>query len=173
MSTMLDPQPSPSPRPPVADADLLRRIVRRDSTALIELERRHHASLYAQAFGILMDSNMAERVVREVFAQLWYAAGRFVVRRTLWNWLREMAKDLARAELMLQEPRFSQYSAAQRRMNETHAAAHTGVTAGPGAGNRANGGTGELGYDSELPCIRYREGESGCGDGAPRDACSW
>jgi len=101
MSTKLDPHPLPSPRPPVADADLLRRIVRRDSTALIELERRHHASLYAQAFGILMDSNLAERVVREVFAQLWYAAGRFVVRRTLWNWLREMAKDLARAELMV------------------------------------------------------------------------
>jgi DNA-directed RNA polymerase specialized sigma24 family protein len=81
--------------------------VQRDSTALIELERRHCASLYAQAYGVLMDSGMADRVVREVFAQLWYAAGRFVVRRTLLGWLREMAKDLARAELMLQEPRFS------------------------------------------------------------------
>src|ERR1043166_1027194 len=103
----------------VADADLLQRIVRRDSTALIELERRHQQSLYAQAYGILMDSGLAERVVREVFAQLWYAAGRFVLRRTLWSWLREMAKDLARAELMLQEPRFSQYSASQRRRDET------------------------------------------------------
>ena len=103
MSTKLDPQPSPSPRPPVADADLLQRIVRRDSTALIELERRHHASLYAQAYGILMDSRLADRVVREVFAQLWHAAGRSVVRRTMWTWLREMAKDLARAELMLQD----------------------------------------------------------------------
>jgi DNA-directed RNA polymerase specialized sigma24 family protein len=118
MSTMLEPQlPQPylAPRPLVPDADLLQRVVQRDSTALIELERRHQASLYAQAYGILMDSALADRVVREVFAQLWYAAGRFIVRRTLWSWLRDMAKDLARAELMLREPRYSQYSFAVRR----------------------------------------------------------
>src|SRR5262245_60280275 len=172
MSTKLDPQTLP-PRPPVADADLLQRIVRRDSTALIELERRHHRSLYAQAYGILMDSTLADRVVREVFAQLWYAAGRFVVRRTLWSWLREMAKDLARAELMLQEPRFSQYSALQRRRDETHSHAYSGVAARTSSGCRADDGAGELGDDSELPRIRYRKGESGSGDGAPRDACSW
>jgi DNA-directed RNA polymerase specialized sigma24 family protein len=157
----------------VADADLLQRIVRRDSTALIELERRHHASLYAQAYGILMDSNRAERVVREVFAQLWEAAGRFVVRRTLWNWLREMAKDLARAELMLQEPRFSQSSAAQRRIDERRTVAHTGAAARADARFRANGGAGVVGDDSELPRIRYCQGEGGGGDGSPRDACSW
>ncbi len=110
---MLGPQ---TPRRPlVADADLLKRVVRRDSTALIELERRHHASLYAQAYAILMDSMLADRVVGEVFAQLWYAAGRFVLRCTLWSWLRERAKELARAELMLQEPRYSQYSSSFRR----------------------------------------------------------
>ena len=172
MGTKLDPQTT-TPRPPVADADLLKRIVQQDSTALIELERRHHASLYAQAYGILMDSGLAERVVREVFAELWYAAGRFVVRRTLWNWLREMAKDLARAELMMQEPRFSQYSAAQRRLDETHSLVRAGVAAPAGAGSRADGGTGVVGDDSELPRIRYRKGESGSGDGPPRDACSW
>src|SRR5258705_12946246 len=116
MSTMLGPQPPR--RPLVADADLLQRVVRRDSTALIELERRHHTSLYAQAYAVLMDSALADRVVREVFAQLWYAAGRFLTKRSLWSWLRELARDLARAELMLQEPRFSQYSASQRRMDE-------------------------------------------------------
>jgi hypothetical protein len=173
MSPKLGPQPLASPRPLVADVDLLRRIVRRDSTALIELERRHRASLYAQAYGILMDSGLADRVVREVFAQLWYAAGRFVVRRTLWSWLREMARDLSRAELMLQESRFSQYSASQRRIDETHTVAHSSVAAGAGAGDRANGGARELGNDSELPRIRYRKGESGRSDGPPRDACSW
>ena len=55
--------PQPPRRPLVADADLLQRVVRRDSTALIELERRHHTSLYAQAYAILMDSMLADRVV--------------------------------------------------------------------------------------------------------------
>ena len=55
--------PQPPRRPLVADADLLQRVVRRDSTALIELERRHHASLYAQSYAILMDSMLADRVV--------------------------------------------------------------------------------------------------------------
>src|SRR5437762_5897174 len=125
MSPKLGPQPLASPRPLVADADLLRRIVRRDSTALIELERRHRASLYAQAYGILMDSGLADRVVREVFAQLWYAAGRFVVRRTLWSWLRVMARALWRAELMFQESRFSRYSGSQGRSDGTHSAAQS------------------------------------------------
>ncbi|PYO87173.1 MAG: hypothetical protein DMD66_11230 [Gemmatimonadetes bacterium] len=86
----------PSQRPPVADADLLQRVVQRDATALIELERRHRPSLYAQAYGMLMDSTLAEGVVREVFAQLWSVADRLVVRRSLWSWLRLLAKDLAR-----------------------------------------------------------------------------
>jgi DNA-directed RNA polymerase specialized sigma24 family protein len=94
---MLEPQ---SPPPLVADADLLQRVVRRDSTALIELERRHQPSLYAQAYGIVMDSTIAERVVREVFSQLWFAAERFASRRSLCSWLSVLAKDLARAELV-------------------------------------------------------------------------
>jgi len=107
MSAMLEPQPSQ--RPLVADADLLKRVIQRDSTALIELERRHRASLYAKAYGILMDSTKAERVVQEVFAQLWFAAERFVVRRNLWTWLRMLAKDLARAELMSRDTRYGRF----------------------------------------------------------------
>ncbi len=107
MSAMLEPQPSQ--RPLVADADLLKRVIKRDSTALIELERRHRASLYAKAYGILMDSTKAERVVQEVFAQLWFAAERFVVRRNLWTWLRMLAKDLARAELMSRDTSYGRF----------------------------------------------------------------
>ena len=156
-------------RPLVADADLLRRVVQRDSTALIELERRHRPSLYAQAYGILMDSSLAERVVSEVFAQLWYAAGRYVTKRSLWTWLRDLAKDLARAELMLQEPRYSQYSESLRREHEAHPVAHPG----PVARARVGRGTEPPDGDSELPRIRYRQGESSRRDGPPRDACSW
>jgi len=61
--------------------------------------------LYAQAYGILMDSNLAERVVRNVFAQLWYAAARFVGTTTPLRSLRDMATELARAELALRNVR--------------------------------------------------------------------
>src|SRR5438132_13443642 len=77
----------PTQRPLVADADLLQRVVQRDATALIELERRHRPSLYAQAYGMLMDSTLAEGVVREVFAQLWFVADRLVGRRSLVSWV--------------------------------------------------------------------------------------
>src|SRR5438445_4069587 len=86
----------PTQRPLVADADLLQRVVQRDATALIELERRHRPSLYAQAYGMLMDSTLAEGVVREVFAPLSLVADRLGVRRSPWSWLRMLAKDLAR-----------------------------------------------------------------------------
>jgi hypothetical protein len=171
MSTMLGPHPAK--RALVADAELLQRVVRRDSTALVELERRHHTSLYAQTYAILMDSMLADRVVGEVFAQLWYAAERFVLRCTLWSWLRERAKELARAELMLQEPRYSQYSASLRRDYEAHTVAHSRTRAGAGTRAGADGGTRELGNDSELPRVRYRQSEGGGSDGTPRDACAW
>ena len=94
-------EPKPPVLPLVPDGVLIERLAQRDSTALIELERRHRGSLYAQAYGILMDSNLAERVVREVFAQLWYAAARFVGKRTPMSYLRDMATELARAERAL------------------------------------------------------------------------
>ena len=88
-------------RPVASDAELLQRLARRDSTALVEVERRHWSSLYAQVYGMLVESAPAERVVREVFTQLWFAADRFPLKRSMWTWLRDMAKELARAELAL------------------------------------------------------------------------
>jgi DNA-directed RNA polymerase specialized sigma24 family protein len=96
MSAMLEPQP-----PIVADAVLMNRLALRDSTALVELERRHRASLYAQAYGILMDATVAERVVRDTFSQLWFAAARYSGSRSPWSLLRDIARELARAELAL------------------------------------------------------------------------
>src|SRR2546428_10064889 len=154
---------SPSQRPLVADADLLQRVAQRDSTALIELERRHRPSLYAQAYGMVMDSTLAEGVVREVFAQLWFAAERFVVRRSLWNWLRTLAKDLARAELMSRDVRYIRFSSTARRTNEADSMVHPSTTA------RARTGAGASADDSELPRIRYRKGES-AGETTPRHA---
>ena len=94
-------EPHHQPEPPVADAVLMTRLARRDSTALVELERRHRNSLYAQAFGILMDAVAAERVVRDTFSQLWFDAPEYTIMPSAWDLLREMARELARAEQAL------------------------------------------------------------------------
>jgi DNA-directed RNA polymerase specialized sigma24 family protein len=98
MTALLEPQP-----PIVADAVLMDRITRRDSTALVELERRHRSSLYAQAYAILMDAGAAERVVRDAFSQLWYDAASYTPTRSPSTLLRDMAKQLARAERALRD----------------------------------------------------------------------
>jgi DNA-directed RNA polymerase specialized sigma24 family protein len=98
MSAMLEPEP-----PIVADAVLMSRLAKRDSTALVELERRHRASLYARAYGILMDAVSAERVVQDTFAQLWFVATQYTGPRSPWTLLRDMATELARAERALKE----------------------------------------------------------------------
>ena len=84
-------------QPLVPDATLMERLAKRDSTALIELERRHRGSLYAQVYGIVIDPAQADRIVRDVFAQIWFAAGSFTGKRSAWSWLRETAVELARA----------------------------------------------------------------------------
>jgi len=92
------------PRSPiVADSVLMSRLARRDSTALVELERRHRSSLYAQVYGILMDATLAERVVRDTFAQLWFGAAQYPSKRSPLSLLRDMARELARAERALRE----------------------------------------------------------------------
>jgi DNA-directed RNA polymerase specialized sigma24 family protein len=98
MTALLEPQP-----PLVADSVLLNRLALRDSTALVELERRHRASLYAMAYGMLMDAVSAERVVRDAFAQLWFEAVRLIPKESPRNILRDIARELARAERALRE----------------------------------------------------------------------
>ena len=95
---MLEPQP-----PIVADSELMLRLARRDSTALVELERRHRGSLYAQVYGILTDATAAERVVRDAFQQLWFGATQYSGGNSALTLLRDMARELARAERALRE----------------------------------------------------------------------
>lgn len=84
--------------PLLPDRILLERLARRDGTALLELQRRHAASLYALAYGILMDAERAERVVAEAFEQVWYAAEPLSRRRSgPAVWLRQQVKERARA----------------------------------------------------------------------------
>ena len=91
MAAVLEPQ-----LPLVPDSTLIERVAQHDSTALIELERRHRGSLYAQVYGILMDSSLAERVVRDVFSKAWFAADQLRQKRSAWAWLRETAIEIAR-----------------------------------------------------------------------------
>ena len=168
MSAMLEPHP-PQPdeeRPVVSEADLLQRLAQRDSTALIEVERRHWSSLYAQVYGMVVDSSLAERVVREVFTQLWFAAERLPLRRSMWTWLRDMARELSRAELALAESRDPKDSSSILRLHE----ASTPVDPGAPGACTSRGADAD---DSELPRGRYRQGEKVDGDGPPRDACAW
>lgn len=100
MTALLEPR-LPSPPDPVPDSVLLKRIAKRDSTALVELERRYRSSLYAQAYGTLMDAAVADRVVRDTFSQLWFDAPEYSTMPAAWDLLRELARELARAEQAL------------------------------------------------------------------------
>jgi RNA polymerase sigma-70 factor (ECF subfamily) len=91
MTTLPIPVPSPVP-----DAVLVNRMARRDSTALVELQRRYGPSLYALVYGILMDAERAERLVEEVFEQVWHAAELLHQRhRGAHSWLRQAARERA------------------------------------------------------------------------------
>jgi DNA-directed RNA polymerase specialized sigma24 family protein len=98
MTALLEPQP-----PIVADRVLMQRLAMRDSTALVELERRHRSSLYAQVYSVLMDAGSAERVVRDAFAQLWFESTHYTGRLSAFTLLRDMARELARAERALRD----------------------------------------------------------------------
>ena len=80
----------------VSDAALLQRMAQRDTTALVELQRRYGGSLYALVYGILMDAERAERLVADVFEQAWHAAELLSQRhRGAHSWLRQAAKERA------------------------------------------------------------------------------
>jgi len=89
---------SPShPIPPIPDAVLMRRLAQRDSRALIELERRYGASLYAQVYGQVMDPKRAEQIVAQVFEYLWETSIFFDSQLGgPWNLMRRVARELAR-----------------------------------------------------------------------------
>lgn len=87
------PMSMPGPQP---DATLLRRMAARDARAFTELQGRYGASLYALVYGILMDSDRSERLVTEVFEQLWQAAELVTQRQHgAYAWLREAARARA------------------------------------------------------------------------------
>ena len=76
---MNHPQSQPdvdAPAPP-EDPDLLRRIARRDESALAELYDRYSGLLLALSRRILIDAAEAEEILQEVFLQVWNQAERY------------------------------------------------------------------------------------------------
>ena len=89
----------------VPDRTLLGWMARGDSEALRELEHRHSGSVYALAYGIVIDPNEADEVVAETFGYVWQSAARFIqtANTSVSTWLGEIARSRARAVLLARE----------------------------------------------------------------------
>src|SRR5260221_3192769 len=89
----------------VADRHLLDAVARGDADALRALYQRHGTSLYALAYGMLVDPGDAEEVVAETFAHLWRTAARFVAttNQSVSACLKEVARSPARGLLQDRE----------------------------------------------------------------------
>ncbi len=85
-----------------SDEDLLRRIVRRDETALAALYARHRPLAFSQAIRVLGDAALAEDVLQDAFLSVWrkahtYQTGRGSVRTWVSSIVRNRAIDIVRA----------------------------------------------------------------------------
>jgi len=89
----------------VADRHLLDRVARGEAEALRALYRRHGSSIYALAYGMLVDPGDAEEVVAETFTHVWRAAARFVVttNQSVAACLKEIARSRARGLLLARD----------------------------------------------------------------------
>ena len=89
----------------VPDHTLVGWVASGDAAALRELEQRHGSSVYALAYGIVIDPGEADEVVAETFAYVWLSAARFVetAHSSVATWLGEITRSRARAVLLSRE----------------------------------------------------------------------
>jgi len=87
------------------DRSVVTEIAQGDIEALGELMRRHGRTVYALAYGILVDRGEADDVVAETFEQARRAAARFLERASgsVLTWLTEIARSRARGLLLARE----------------------------------------------------------------------
>ena len=79
-----------------SDADLMARILQRDSGALETLYERYARPVYSLVLRISQQPASAEEIVQDVFMQLWRSADRFQISRgPLEPWLFTMARNRA------------------------------------------------------------------------------
>ena len=86
----------------VADRHLVRAMLQGDAEALHALQQRHSTTVYALAYGILVDSSEADEVVADTFAYVRRSAARFLdtAHRSVSLWLSEIARSHARGSLL-------------------------------------------------------------------------
>src|SRR5438876_12355815 len=83
--------------PQTPDVRLIERIAGGDRDAHEQFRARHHLSLYAQVYAILVDAAAAERVVVETFELAWRAAQHFNPGAGgAFAWLSDIVRSLAR-----------------------------------------------------------------------------
>jgi RNA polymerase sigma-70 factor, ECF subfamily len=88
-------QPFPEGSQP-ADAELMERLLQRDSGALEALYDRYGRPVYSLVLRIAQHPSSAEEIVQDVFMQLWRSADRFQISRgPLEPWLFTMARNRA------------------------------------------------------------------------------
>ena len=79
------------------DRELVQEIAGGDSHAAQELHRRHSGTLYALAYGVLIDSDSADQVVNQTFDHVRREAARFdPATGPAHSWLSAIARALAR-----------------------------------------------------------------------------
>ncbi len=95
---------------PTPDVRLVERMAAGDRDAHEEFCERHRLSLYAQAYALLVDAALAERVVVETLERAWHAARDFNPGAgSAFAWVSEIARSLARGRRQPpQEPSASQ-----------------------------------------------------------------
>jgi RNA polymerase sigma-70 factor (ECF subfamily) len=112
---MMDSAPSEDPgdRSRI-DAELLRRIARRDRLAFAELYDRFSRPLYATALRILNDAREAEDIVQEVFLALWEKAAVFEQERgSAFSWAVTLTRNRAIDRIRMRKRRAELLAASQ------------------------------------------------------------
>jgi RNA polymerase sigma-70 factor, ECF subfamily len=87
------------------DRHLVGAMAQGDEGALRSLYERHGRTVYALAYGALVNPTDAEEVVFETFAYVWHAAARWVetANQSVSAWLTEVARSRARGLAMARE----------------------------------------------------------------------
>ena len=89
----------PSPGAPLPDEELVSRARNRDSDAMDELVRRHHASAFRVALGILKDEDAASDAAQDAFIKAIRGLDRFRGEASFRTWLLSIAANEARGLL--------------------------------------------------------------------------
>jgi RNA polymerase sigma-70 factor, ECF subfamily len=104
MSDPVSTEPSDDRRE--VDADLLRRMARRDQAAFAQLYDRFSRPLYATALRVLNDTHEAEDVVQDVFRALWEKAAAFESGRgSAFSWAVTLTRNRAIDRIRMRQRR--------------------------------------------------------------------